>query len=243
MSYADFVNELTVWDTIIFANRESTRHQKLNHDAKEVLLQAVYNQLDLNDLFVMQRFNGSGRLCCINDRTGYYPDLKQTIRDGLARTPIGNKLYLLFTTRSRLLRPPHYDHNNQRATWGHSAEDYEGFDQWIRNNFGARIDDIKFVILFHWLTPDEERSFETQSGQFYQQCLDGIGKRLGRKASSTFRQVAIGLRRQGVSTSEILRRLELEYQDAKLPAAKTVRDWLLQEGLSEPRGRRWYKTT
>jgi hypothetical protein len=199
----------------------------------------VYNELDLKDPFVMRRFTGSGRLCFVNEGTGYYADLKQTMHDGLARTSAGKKLYLLFTTRSRLTRPPNYDHQNQSATWQHTTEDYEGFDQWIRDNFGTRADDIKFVSLFHWFSPDQERGFESWLGQVYQQCLDGIGKRLGRKASRRFRQVAIDLRRQGVSTSEILYRLGLDYQDEKLPASKTIRDWLLQEGLSERRGRRW----
>ena len=243
-SYADFLRELSEGDTIIPSNRKSSRSQdEASHDAKDMLLRALYANWNRKDPFEMRRFNGSGRLCCINDTSGYFADLKQTILDGLARTPAGKKLYLVFTTRSRLFRPPYYDHKYQSATWRHSAADCKVFDQWIRDNFGERADDIRFVILCQF-SACEERSFETQLGQQYQQFLDNIGKRLGRKASGIFRQVVVELRRgQGLSTPDIIRQLEIDYDGEKVPAAKTIRDWLKQEGLSEKRGRRWYKNT
>lgn len=245
ISYADFLRELTEGDTIIPANRKSSRSQdEASHNAKEMLLRALYNDWNQKAPFEMCPFDGSGKLCHINDQDGYFVDLRQTIQDGLARTPADKKVYMIFTSRSRLFRPPNYDRNNQSATWHHCAADYDTFDQWIRDNFGARADDVQFVILFHWLTPGEERSFETQLGQFYKRCLDGIGKRLGRKASRMLRPIVVELRRrQKLSTPEIECRLKLEYPDEKLPAAKTLRKWLFEEGLSEPRGRRWHKTT
>ena len=102
MSYADFRKALSEGDTVLAANRESTRSQKLNHNAKAALLQAVYDKLGLKDPFYMHRFTNSGRVCYINDGKGYYPKLKKLIHRGLARTPAGKKLYLLFVLRSRL---------------------------------------------------------------------------------------------------------------------------------------------
>ena len=61
---------------------------------------------------------------------------------------------------------------------------------------------------------------------------------LSRKMSQMFRSIVIGLRkRQGLSTSEIVRHLEDVYEQA--PKECTIRDWLQREGLSEKRGRRW----
>jgi hypothetical protein len=238
ISYADFQRERTDSDIIIPANRESSRSQKNKHDSKEVLLQGVYNGLKLQEPFDMLRFISSGRLCHVNDKKRYYDKLKEKVQAALQKAAPGNKLYVLFVTQSRLMRPAAYDHKNQSATWMYSKDDYEIFNQWVQDSFLDRADDVRFVI-FCPLSPDGERSFESWLGRFYQRCVKSIGRRLGRKAGSTFRDKVIDLRKQGLSTNNIMSQLELEYQDEKLPAPKTIRDWLLREGLSEKRGRRW----
>ena len=238
ISFADFLNERKEGDIIIPANRESSRSQVHKHDSKEILLRAVYEGLKLQEPFYMLRFNDSGRLCHVNDKKRYFDKLKQTIQMGLQKTPPKNKVYVLFVTQSRLMRPAGYDHKNQSGTWMYSKDDYKIFNQWGEESFSERVDDVRFVILCP-LSPVDERSFESWLGRFYQRCVKSIGRRLCRKAGSLFRDIAIELRKQGLSTKNIMHQLELEYQDEKLPAPKTVRNWLLKEGLSEKRGRRW----
>ena len=203
-------------------------------------MQRVYERLKTQEPFTMLRFNGSGKLCCVNDKGAYYDKLGRVIQTGLQRTPTGNKLYILFVTRSRLMRPSGYDYTNQSATWTYSVGDYKVFNQWVRDAFGARADNVRFVILCP-LSPANERYFESWLGKFYQKCLKNIGKRLSRKMSQMFRSIVIGLRkRQGLSTSEIVRHLEDVYEQA--PKERTIRDWLQRAGLAEKRGRRWKNT-
>jgi hypothetical protein len=232
ISYADFLNEKTGSDTIVFANRESSRSQKDNHDSKEVLLKLVYGGLKLDVPFKMYPFEGSGRLCFVNVKGSYFDKLKRFIWVKLHQLPPGKKLYILFVTRSRLMRPAGYDPNNQSATWMYQEDDYLAFNQWVRDSFSTRTNDVRFVPLFH-LSPADDRYFETWLGKFYKQCWNNYGKRLTRRMSSMFRSIVKALRKQGMTSKEIITKLELEYEDEheKLPAKRTIRGWLEQKDI------------
>jgi len=244
LSFADFQKDRTEGDIVIFANRESSRSQKEKHNSKDVLMQGVHLGLKLQEPYIMRktmlRFNGSGKLCDVNSKKGYFIRFAKTIKKGLGQIAPGKKLYILFVTQSRLIRPSGYDYQNQSATWTYRKGDYTIFNQWVQDTCGAQSEDVRFVILCP-LPPADERYFESWLGKFCEQCLKSIGKRLSRKMSPTFKPIVIKMRQNGMSTPEIVRELEMNCQNIKLPAPETIRKWLREAGLSEKRGRRWHK--
>lgn len=233
--------------TFRYINRESNETQELHHDAKFEALREAHVSLGIAASFDKERHTGSGSLKILYDFFDfhlldmarllgtYWKFLEEEIRKGLDKTAPGKKLYIVFCTLSRLMRPAKF-HQNDVRTWDYTERDYEIFNRWLIHCFGERAKDIIFVML-RLGTPREDRGYETFLGMHYSGNLGGrprkfdFGTPKGRRQfKKLLEQEAIELRRScGMNGSEILRHFERTWQGeaAKYLAKKrTIQDWL-----------------
>lgn len=235
--YLDIIRKYDEGDRIIAVSRVSTPQQ--SHLPYEwVLRRAIFELVPLVSFvsytfnFVPYTFTGCAKLTVSNmgKPNGYYADLEKTLWVELQKTPPDKKLYVIYPTRTRIARPALH------GAWDYSVDDGIAFDSWM-GKFGLRQSDIIFAVL-HTGTMLDDRIYESALGTEYQNTIKAIWNtkagRLGRQASRKLKPVALSLREQGCSVSDIIRHFEREYPNERTPAPKTIRDWVKGMRLPKP---------
>lgn len=240
--------DLTDAEFLLF-NRESRATQEHGHEAKMEALRIAHASLGIKPPILEDSVIGSGKLDILAGKSTSSPDyfdwLRKRIRSGLEKTPFGKPLFVMFATRSRLMRPMGYDYRKAPMI-PYAERDYDLFNDWLHRSFPERTKDIVFVVL-KLGDPKEERGFETKLGKDFFENPGGRPRNLKTaKGRKQFKKMlcdeAIGLARtQGMNAVEILRFFEEKYKSellaVKLIGARRMEQLLKKAGCHSKPGR------
>lgn len=238
-----------------YFNRESSKSQEKNHEPKIAALRAAHASLGINLPFVIAGYTGSGNLNNLHefldsrDRSllrlagTYWDFFEKELRGALDQTAPGKTLYLVFCTRSRLMRPPGFD-TRKKTTWDYDQDDFEIFERWLVHCFGERAKDIVFAFLFLG-TPTEDRAYEIKIGKDYWKNPGGRPKKISIPDRRRFRESleleAVDLRLStGMNGCQIFRYFKQKYKGkeaAYLVKEREIQVWLEDAGCSAKPGR------
>lgn len=231
--------------SFVWLNRESSVKQESHHAPKKEELKKAHQRLfDSDAPFNYFQITASGRIEADllefpSFSPLYFMWLKEKIQAGLESTVSGESLYIVFCTRSRLMRPEGYD-SEDKNTWDCTERDYDVFGCWLLRSFGERVKDIVFAMLFMG-TAAEDRGYESRLGMIAAGRMRGRPRKNGLTASDR-RRLKVEVIALAVSSAQNATRIFLhlgdKYCGGKLPISlRTVQHWVKIANLSKKRGR------
>jgi len=242
--------------TILWMNRESSPSQESNHAPKFDALKKAYTRLHIESPFVENKYTGRGYITTIRKYLvdfefdieyaphidpGYFGWFADEIRKGLRQTPPGKMLYVVFCTKSRMIRP--MGHKNRNAqTWDYTADDREIFSRWLHLHFGSQVQNITFVLL-HEGSPASDRGYESRLSMVYYNRWGGRPRRTPntpekrRRFIRKLRNESIELATEcNMNAGNILDHHTNKYRQVPIKLRR-IQLWLAEEGVSTSSGR------
>ena len=221
-------------------SRQSDGHNAHGHDRYKSVLADAHARLSPGEPFYPYCHTGSGNVGILHNafssrnvgtaiRKTYFGWLANILKNELPCMP-GQKLYAVYISIDRIIRPAEYNPSGQGTdSWNYTESDFDIFQKYLVHFFGERASDIIFAVIDD-SPPSESRSNAIKAGQKH------TGRRGGRPKKILPKDEALRLAREhGWNAGQINGYLLDQYKITK--SIRTIQDWLKKAGLASKRGR------
>ena len=234
-------DELTPNDgRFIYVSRQSDEHNAHGHDRYKPVLAKAHARLSPGEPFNPYYHTGSGNVGILHNafksrnvgmaiRKTYFGWLANILKNELP-SKHGDKLYVVYPSIDRIIRPAEYDPTGQGTdTWNYTEKDIAVFQNYLDHFFGERAQDIIFAVIDD-SPPSESRSNAIKAGQKH------TGRRGGRPKKISPKDEALRLARENDWNARQINGYLLDQHKTKTPI-RTIQQWLKNAGLASKRGR------
>jgi len=224
----------------IYVSRQSDKENAHGHDRYKPALAKAHARLSPDVTFRQYCYTGSGNVSILHNafksryvkaaiKKTYFGWLLNILEDGLQNSH-GQKLYIVYPSIDRIIRPAEYDPTGKGTdSWNYTEEDFALFQKFLNYFFGDRASDIIFAVIDD-SSPSESRSNAIKAGQRH------TGRRGGRPRTISPKDEALQLARDnGWNAGQINGYLFDRYKIQK--SIRTIQHWLKKAGLESRRGR------